>query len=43
LQTALGQLQMHWGGMDIDFNRGEAGGSRYVELVQLAPGGRYTR
>jgi ABC-type branched-subunit amino acid transport system substrate-binding protein len=43
LLASLTQLQMHWGGMDIDFNRGEAGGSRFVELVQVAPGGRYTR
>jgi hypothetical protein len=29
--------------MDIDFQRGEATGSRFVELVQIGPGGRYLR
>lgn len=43
LRETLASLQMNWGGMDIDFTRGDAGGSRFLELVQIGPDGRYKR
>jgi ABC-type branched-subunit amino acid transport system substrate-binding protein len=43
LRATLAMLQMNWGGMEIDFSRGEIGGSRFVEMVQVGPGGRYIR
>lgn len=43
LRAMLTVLQMNWGGMEIDFSRGEIGGSRFVEMVQVGPGGRYIR
>jgi branched-chain amino acid transport system substrate-binding protein len=43
LRSMLTMLQMHWGGMDIDFSRNEISGSRFVELVQVGQGGRYVR
>ena len=43
LRAMLTVLQMNWGGMDIDFSRGEIGGSRFVEMVQVGRGGRYIR
>ena len=36
-------VQLHVAGMAVDFSRREIGGSRFVELVQLAGSGRYLR
>lgn len=43
LHAALRLLQLHVAGMAVDFSRREIGGSRFVELVQLAGSGRYLR
>jgi ABC-type branched-subunit amino acid transport system substrate-binding protein len=43
LRDQLATLQLPLAGMDIDFQQGDATGSRFVELVQIGPGGRYLR
>ncbi|MGY0197657.1 ABC transporter substrate-binding protein [Leptothrix sp. BB-4] len=43
LRDRLATLQLPLSGMDVDFQRGDGAGSRYVELVQIGPGGRYLR
>jgi ABC-type branched-subunit amino acid transport system substrate-binding protein len=41
LHAVLDGLQMNLAGMEIDFNRRELAGSRFVELVQLTADGRW--
>jgi len=43
LRDRLATLQLPLSGMEVDFQRGLSEGSRYVELVQIGPGGRYLR
>lgn len=43
LHAAMRTLKLRLAGMDIDFTGGGPTGSRFVELVQVAEGGRFVR
>lgn len=43
LHATMRAMKLRLGGMDIDFTGGGPTGSRFVELVQVAQGGRFVR
>jgi ABC-type branched-subunit amino acid transport system substrate-binding protein len=43
LHAVLRKMQWRYAGLDLDFGAGQGTGSTFVDLVQIAPGGRYIR